>query len=150
MTALFIPNAIQISTRNTKYTFTSFMARDTTYDVIFNVWRLVRPAAAAQADAASSIGDGEGDGTSQADGNGGRTGGAGATVRKATQCTCGKEGKHYSQTAMDITIPGTPEKIYNLMFASGFIKDFMREDQKLMGKRVLAFCHRSSYRRSRK
>ncbi|CCO30108.1 GRAM domain-containing protein YSP2 AltName: Full=Yeast suicide protein 2 [Rhizoctonia solani AG-1 IB] len=33
---------------------------------------------------------------------------------------------------MDIVLPGTPEKIYNLMFASGFLKDFMAGEQKLM------------------
>ena len=43
MTALFIPNALQITTRNSKYTFASFLSRDTTYDVIHNIWRLVRP-----------------------------------------------------------------------------------------------------------
>ena len=42
-TAFVIPNAIQLSTRTAKYTFTSFLARDTTYDVLFNVWRLARP-----------------------------------------------------------------------------------------------------------
>ena len=34
---------------------------------------------------------------------------------------------------MESTLPGTPEKIYNLMFTSGFMKDFMRENQKLLG-----------------
>ncbi|KAI5885358.1 GRAM-domain-containing protein, partial [Schizophyllum commune H4-8] len=43
MTAFVIPNALQISTRQSKYTFASFLARDTTYDVIFNIWRLVKP-----------------------------------------------------------------------------------------------------------
>ena len=43
MTAFVIPNAIQITTRGAKYTFTSFLSRDTTYDVIYNVWRLARP-----------------------------------------------------------------------------------------------------------
>ena len=44
MTAFVIPNAIQITTRTSKYTFASFLARDTTYDVIHNIWRLARPA----------------------------------------------------------------------------------------------------------
>ena len=43
MTAFVIPNAIQITTRTVKYTFTSFLSRDTTFDVIYNVWRLARP-----------------------------------------------------------------------------------------------------------
>jgi hypothetical protein len=47
---------------------------------------------------------------------------------------CGREGQHYSELAIDTVMPGTPERIYNLMFASGFLKDFMRENQKLEGK----------------
>jgi len=43
MTALIIPNAIQITTRQAKYTFASFLSRDTTYDVIYIIWRLARP-----------------------------------------------------------------------------------------------------------
>jgi hypothetical protein len=58
----------------------------------------------------------------------------GVVVPKTTQCKCGKERSHYPEVALDAVFPGTPEKIYNLMFASGFIKDFMREDQKLRGK----------------
>ena len=68
------------------------------------------------------------------------TGVLGGQVRKATQCTCGKEGKHYSETAMEVVIPGTPEKIYNLIFASGFIKDFMVGNQKLLGVFILVLC----------
>lgn len=52
---------------------------------------------------------------------------------KVTKCQCGKDGSHYSEVAMEAVFPGTPEKIHNLIFASGFIKDFMREDQKLLG-----------------
>ncbi|KAI9444535.1 hypothetical protein H4582DRAFT_2052826 [Lactarius indigo] len=96
MTAFVIPNAIQITTRTTKYTFASFLARDTAYDgAIVNGPGIVLP------------------------------------VHKVTQCACGKEGKHYSELAMDVALPGTPERIYNLMFASGFLKDFMRVNQKL-------------------
>jgi hypothetical protein len=43
MTAFVIPNAIQIITRQAKYTFTSFLSRDTTFDVMHNIWRLGRP-----------------------------------------------------------------------------------------------------------
>jgi hypothetical protein len=120
------------------------MSRDTTYDVIYNVWRLARP----QGSAGSSIGgpDAEGppagqDESRAANGEAGGGGGGGAVAgtkvasaaKKVTMCACGKKGEHYSATAMEGTFPGTPEKIYNLMFASGFIKDFMRDDQKLLG-----------------
>ena len=51
-----------------------------------------------------------------------------------TECACGKEGKHFSETALSTTFPSTPEKVYNLMFNSGWLKEFMSEDQKLKGE----------------
>ena len=56
---------------------------------------------------------------------------------KVTKCECGKDGSHYSEVAMEAVFPGTPEKIHNLIFASGFIKDFMKGDQKLIGSCLL-------------
>lgn len=136
MTAFVIPNAIQITTRTAKYTFTSFLSRDTTFDVMYNVWRLARPEAdSLSAITSPSILDGE---VSPADINGMATNGvngvsAAPRANKVTSCACGKAGQHYSEVAMESVLPGTPEKIYNLMFTSGFIKDFMRNDQKLLG-----------------
>ena len=139
MTAFVIPNALQISTRQSKYTFASFLARDTTYDVIYNIWRLVKPTDAVE-------GDGQ-DTSRLVEGVVGEQTGEtvavipGVAARKATQCKCGSDAAHpphYDQVAMDIVLPGTPEKIYNLMFASAFIKEFMAVDQKLMGKQASA------------
>jgi GRAM domain len=139
MTAYVIPNAIQISTSLAKYTFASLLSRDTTYDVIYNIWRSVRPEGSIPSSPRGSL-----DGV-------GHTASVGSVVegmlpmvsdkltigsnkpREATMCACGREGKHYSETAMETILPGEPEKIYNLMFASGFIKDFMRNDEKLIG-----------------
>jgi hypothetical protein len=152
MTAFVIPNAIQLSTRQAKYTFTSFLSRDTTFDVIYNIWRLARP------EDAISIGsrgrssmDGPDNGRS-ADTLGaagaagivaGVKGGVVVPLRKATVCACGKEGHHYPETAMDTVIPGTPDRTHNLMFASGFMKDFMAGNQKLHGKDLfLSKCSR--------
>ncbi|KAI9438443.1 hypothetical protein BJY52DRAFT_548926 [Lactarius psammicola] len=137
MTAFVIPNAIQITTRTTKYTFASFLARDTAYDVIYNIWRLARPEdgfseaesmGRSALDATHTLGVGV-----TPNGPGAIANGPGVIVpvHKVTQCACGREGKHYSELAMDVVLPGTPERIYNLMFASGFLKDFMRENQKL-------------------
>lgn len=142
MTAFVIPNAIQFSTRQSKYTFASFLSRDTTFDVIYNIWRLARP------EDAISIGsrgrsstDGHDIGAAGSNGTIGGgvavlgvgvTAGIVAPTRKATMCTCGKEGKHYTETALDTVIPGTPDRIHNLMFASGFMKDFMAGNQKLL------------------
>lgn len=147
MTAFVIPNAVQISTRQTKYTFASFLSRDTTFDVIFNIWRLARPddsnmgsppASTRGSLEATRAGMDEIREELSADEVGKNLAGAKAgvavvTAKKATQCSCGKEGKHYSELAMETIIPGTPDKIYNLIFTSGFMKDFMAGDQKLLG-----------------
>ena len=51
-----------------------------------------------------------------------------------TQCSCIKDGKHYSETALDTVFNSQPEKVYNLMFNSEWFKTFMSENQKLKGK----------------
>ncbi|KAF8578615.1 hypothetical protein K439DRAFT_1361765 [Ramaria rubella] len=137
MTAYVIPNAIQVSTHSGKYTFASLLSRDTTYDVIYNIWRSVRPGESLPGSPRGSL-DGAGHTTSfgsvlegvipsvidkLASGTG--------KPHTPTTCACGKEGKHLTELAMECIVPGEPEKIYNLMFASGFIKDFMRNDEKL-------------------
>ncbi|EIW87259.1 hypothetical protein CONPUDRAFT_116443 [Coniophora puteana RWD-64-598 SS2] len=156
MTAFVIPNAIQLTTRQAKYTFASFLARDTAHDVIANIWRLARPeietAASAGAGPGASngsfVGAGPGAGASDGEfgvekGAGGAGGGGGVVEKgpapvknKVTQCACAKSGGHYTETALETVVPGTPDKIYNLMFASGFIKDFMRVDQKLLDVQI--------------
>jgi hypothetical protein len=149
MTAFVIPNAIQITTRQSKYTFASFLSRDTTYDVIYNIWRLARPeddrsrssldggSIRGSMDASRSGLDLNGYGPGGVVGvigaGGGVAGGMKDATKKTTTCKCRKEGKHYSETALETVLPGTPDRIHNLMFASGFIKDFMRLDQKLLG-----------------
>ena len=143
MTAFVIPNAILITTKTSKHTFASFLSRDNTYEVIHNSWRM---------SGADISGNGGGSmRTSFDSAESGRTGmdgtrangvegvklegekGVPAKAPKVTRCQCGKDGSHYSEVAMEAVFPGTPEKIHNLIFASGFIKDFQREDQKLIG-----------------
>jgi len=126
MTAFVIPNAIGITHQGTKYTFASFLARDTAYDVIYSVWRNGGPMRSASPGSESTPGIDSGLAAPTVE-----TGTARA--RKATQCACSKAGAHYPNTAMDIVFPGTPEQIYNLMFASGFIKDFLAKEQNLTG-----------------
>ncbi|KAG9011250.1 hypothetical protein FRB93_003051 [Tulasnella sp. JGI-2019a] len=145
MTAFVIPNAIQISTTDSKYLFASFLSRDTTFDVISNIWRLARPpglnnasfsdVGSTSALDAGSIGTANGNGhvpNGTANGNATDIGSAGKKAgHKATTCSCSKNKGHYPDTTMDTTLPGTPEKIYNLMITSGFIKEFMSDNQKL-------------------
>lgn len=139
MTAFVIPNAIQITTRQAKYTFASFLSRDTTYDVIANIWRLARPD-----DALSQTGS-SGNiispaSTSDVSGpvvtNKAKDAAPVTRANKVTYCACSKNGQHLNEIALETVLPGTPDKIYNLMFASGFMKDFMRVDQKLMDVQI--------------
>lgn len=59
-----------------------------------------------------------------------------------TQCGCGKEGKHYSETALETTLASTPEKIFNLIFASEWVKGFLTGEQRLKGELEISL-HRS-------
>lgn len=142
MTAFVIPNAIQITTRQSRYSFASFLSRDTTYDVIYNIWRLARPDDIRSIRSGQSFGNGSHNGLV---GPGVIENGVGSSAliepgvvkkvqRKATHCACGREGRHYTEIAMEATFPGSPEMIHNLMFASGFIKEFLTVDQKLLGE----------------
>ncbi|KAI0931166.1 hypothetical protein AcW2_000108 [Taiwanofungus camphoratus] len=144
MTAFVIPNAILVTTVRAKYTFTSFLSRDNTFDVIYNVWRLARPEGSSMGSRMQSPrgsldmpNDVVSDGVSMTNGASSgstvdKTSGKGQGQKnKVTRCACGKAGEHFSEKAMESIVPGTPEKIYNLMFTSGFIKDFMRDDEKL-------------------
>ena len=143
MTAFVIPNAIQMTTRTTKYTFASFLARDTAYDVIFNIWRLARPEDGLSEDEVSGRPALDAPHVlrtaSPTESGAISIGSVAPLTHKVTICACGRDGKHYSEVAMDTVIPGTPDRIYNLMFASGFLKDFMRENQKLEGKYCVFF-----------
>ncbi|KIJ11351.1 hypothetical protein PAXINDRAFT_101706 [Paxillus involutus ATCC 200175] len=56
----------------------------------------------------------------------------GAGLNTVTHCSCSKNGSHLSEIALETVLPGTPDKIYNLMFTSGFIKDFMKVHQKFI------------------
>lgn len=144
MTALVIPNAISISTpkkdvgphcfvartkANKQYTFASFISRDTTFDVMMNIWRLCNPNAVMSSTSADRT---RSRAPSDAGADAALVAGAGKGHAK-TECACGKEGKHFTETALSTTFPSTPEKVYNLMFNSGWLKEFMSEDQKLKG-----------------
>ncbi|KAJ7047983.1 GRAM-domain-containing protein [Mycena amicta] len=139
MTAFVIPNAIRVGTGRVDYTFASFLSRDTTFDVIHNIWRLVRPSDAASIGSGSLEASAEGhlaiaEGTII--GAVGAAAPGGGPQRKATMCACGRDGSHFSEVPMNTVFPGTPDRIYNLMFASGFMKDFMSVNQKLLDIQV--------------
>jgi VAD1 Analog of StAR-related lipid transfer domain len=143
MTAFVIPNAIQVTTRTAKYTFASFITRDTSYDVIHNIWRLSLPhnsdphqLSQFAVEERSSIRSGATGQSPPLDPDNALVNGGLGTVPKPhriTQCACSKRGEHYSETMMDCSMPGTPGQIHSLMWTSGFIKDFMSVNQKLAG-----------------
>lgn len=62
---------------------------------------------------------------------------------RATTCPCDKEKKHFQTVVMDTTFPAVPEKMYNLMFTSGFMKEFWTGNQKLLGECARLLCAHS-------
>lgn len=203
MTAFVIPNAIQISTLQSKHNFTSFLSRDATYDLTVNIWKLSHPgvpiAAADQADLSDEYSEIDDDADSSAaaggagvDGKGGdgdqqgkeggdskpskrarlkrklkgtKTGvrdenlaavaaaaarsgtplipqsrspapGGKRVAHRKTTCPCEEKKEHFSSVVLDTTYPAVPEKIYNLLFTSTFMKEFWTDDQKLMDLQI--------------
>lgn len=181
-----------------QHTFASFLSRDTTYDLIGSIWRMVHPVVPASAALPDSAPHGDSDdeesrerpdvdggsmeshddeavtaaakprkkrlrglrrrgdtGASSEGGKGlavvgsGTAGGAsgastsprGGTPKSGTERkphavtvdTCPTL-KNLKEVCMDSVFPSAPEKIYNLMFTSGFMKDFWSENQKLLGE----------------
>ena len=132
MTDFVIPNAICVTENSNKYTFASFLARDTVYDVIYSIWKRLRPeSGTAERDAAEEAPSGP---LTRRWSGFGQVGGCEGPKRKVTECACSKAAAHYPNVALETVVSGTPEQIYNLMFQSGFIKDFMAQDQKFFGR----------------
>ncbi|KAG7100158.1 hypothetical protein E1B28_001938 [Marasmius oreades] len=118
MTAYVIPDLLQITTSTSQFerTFVSLLARDSMYDVIYDAWiRVTRPA------------------------NGADEGVRDGPTSKETTCVCLQDGHHYLGLAMDVVLPGTPERIHNLMFVSGFTKEFMSRVQKFTDIQISAW-----------
>ncbi|KAK4048573.1 hypothetical protein OIO90_005743 [Microbotryomycetes sp. JL221] len=178
MTAYVIPNAIQVTTLHARHVFASFLSRDTTYDLVGSIWRMVHPVVPPSAalpdtnardasddnDSASgdSIDEGSpvapkrtkrrlrglrrrGDTTNEsisgegskgfsrgANGSPHATGGGRDEFKfhAVTTDTCPLL-VNLKEVCMDTMFPSSPEKIYNLMFTSGFMKQFWTDNQKL-------------------
>ena len=144
MTALFIPNALQVVTRTSNYTFASFLSRDTAFDVIHNIWRLARPDAESVQPGSAS---GRASFVEPELPPGIPSPAAGMlspspALGKVSQCKCTGKTSHFLNTALVATFPGTPEKIYNLMFTNGdFTKFFLQVDQKLKSQSLVLSIH---------
>ncbi|PWZ00326.1 hypothetical protein BCV70DRAFT_108621 [Testicularia cyperi] len=61
-------------------------------------------------------------------------------AHRKTSCPCEDNKEHLSTVALDTTYPTVPEKIYNLLFTSGFMKDFWTQDQKLTDLQMSDWC----------
>lgn len=163
----------------------SFLSRDTTYDLIVNIWRMIHPAVPASAlPDNGNIQDTEDDadigsmesldeveasakrirkrarGRRRGEASEGRTGEKnGLLTRPATGSPRGSRTdlkmhpptvdacpalRNLKETCMDVVFPSAPEKIYNLMFTSGFMKEFWVGNQKLMGAPFALFASLTS------
>ncbi|CDS00964.1 hypothetical protein [Sporisorium scitamineum] len=57
-------------------------------------------------------------------------------AHRKTTCPCEEKKEHFSSVVLDTTYPAVPEKIYNLLFTSTFMKEFWTDDQKLMDLQI--------------
>lgn len=97
------------------------MSRDATYDLIMDLWRAQAPEASREFIAAEEREKMESE-QQQA------TAPEGHAPRGATQCGSDP----FEETCLDIRLPTTPEKVYNLLcYDDDFILDFWKKSQKL-------------------
>lgn len=96
----------------------------------------------ARADTTESNGGAQ-NGVAPAGGSRGGTPRSDAKVHPTTVDTCPTL-KNLKEVCMDSIFPSAPEKIYNLMFTSGFMKDFWSENQKLLGSASSSIGRRHS------
>ncbi|KAI9288884.1 hypothetical protein BC943DRAFT_315496 [Umbelopsis sp. AD052] len=199
MTAMIIPNGIQICTLHAKHSFASFLSRDMAYDQMMDVWRVAHPtnpavqkiaitteSGTAQHETSSDEETDDSDATlSEGDDDddiehtrteaslvdalgiahpmtspektekkiepteeelarrraisdvGPRPNGLAANVSvkspvtlPKTECQCQHSGSHYPNVALDAVFPGSIEALYNLLFNSSFISNFLVEGEK--------------------
>ncbi|GES77860.1 hypothetical protein RCL_jg29375.t1 [Rhizophagus clarus] len=95
MTAFLIPNAIQITTKDAKYTFTSFLSRDTVYELLTKIR----------------------DCSDYSDSNNERDSNCPDDYDTDAPGTCAEE-----------DFKRTIEKIYNLLYTSGFAAEYLKEN----------------------
>lgn len=157
VTAFVIPNAIQISTLHARHFFTSFLSRDTAFELLNVIWKQNHPGfnqnlpfndseytpnkstEASDASSESSETSEEVSETSEPtlhpisphtqSRHLVRTN-TNKRRRTSTQCLCLRNGQHYENVSLDAIFTGTVEKLYNLIMTSGFVKRFIIEEEK--------------------
>ncbi|KAK3829385.1 MAG: GRAM domain-containing protein, partial [Benniella sp.] len=144
LTAFVIPNAISISTAtNTKgHFFASFLSRDAAYDLLMAAWRKSFPCAAnASALSNNASGRSRAESESPSDNRANdhrhtngeaksstKANGGGNSNRAPTVCKCSKDGRHYANTYLQETYPGSVESLWKLLFESEFNKGFLTNE----------------------
>ncbi|KAI8331870.1 GRAM domain-containing protein, partial [Chlamydoabsidia padenii] len=146
-TAIFIPNAINITTSdNSKYLFASFLSRDQAFNLMMDVWKYNRSLTEATSlntgssfsSSSGMVSDDEETVSEEEDDQPGEkeeaslpaaTIKSSKLVKEKTECACGDD--HYSTTVMDQVYDGTLEAMYSLLYTSGFMKKFLTEDEEL-------------------
>ncbi|KAA1105846.1 hypothetical protein PGT21_021923 [Puccinia graminis f. sp. tritici] len=149
MTALIIPNAIQVITTQSRHTFASFLSRDATFDLMNSIWNIARPPGSIPThgltlDVTMPALDDLSDGTKVAGGYSEDSSASALSHSSATpappsikkidhpptQCDCSPD-EHYKELIWDATYPTSPEKLYNILFQSDFLKDFWVNEEHL-------------------
>ncbi|KAI8371345.1 GRAM domain-containing protein [Radiomyces spectabilis] len=140
-TAIIIPNAIQISTLQSKHFFASFLSRDQAFDQIVELWRAARQSSRPLINAIDNDTLDIDEDSSPSD-NGDKPHPLSRTrtdnakddfmPRKhiKTECQCLTGNQHFPHTVMDQTYQGSLETIYNLLYNSGFMKKFLTDVEK--------------------
>ncbi|CAJ0831241.1 1893_t:CDS:10 [Entrophospora sp. SA101] len=155
MTAFVIPNAILISTLHAKNFFTSFLARDTAYELLYTMWKQSHPSLARSISINNNATSNNNNSTTHGtNNNSSRTSNSsrknnhnhqqppplisrGLSISKSavkkrrspTQCACMKN-NHFANLSFDGKLPGTVEKIYNLLFTSDFVERYLTYEEK--------------------
>ncbi|KAI8445098.1 GRAM domain-containing protein, partial [Phakopsora pachyrhizi] len=138
MTALIIPNAIQVVTLHSRHTFASFLSRDSAYDLITSIWRISHPAVPPRSLSSSSSTTCSNASPPENSNNNVQHSSLVNPKKQAvvenhlvTSCKCSGSDEHFKDIVLDATYPIYPEKLYNILFQSDFLKNFWVESQNL-------------------
>ncbi|KAF1803564.1 GRAM domain-containing protein [Mucor lusitanicus] len=134
-TAIFIPNAILISTCSSKHFLASFLSRDQAYDQMVEIWKASRANSSTIQvhaggfkgdDATEFSGSDESDYTSTENASENKN----VQIKEQTECECSKTDQHFPTVVMDKQYDTTIETMYNLLFNSTFMNKFLCEVEK--------------------
>ncbi|KAK3836015.1 MAG: GRAM domain-containing protein, partial [Linnemannia elongata] len=141
LTAFVIPNAISIvTTTNTKgHFFASFLSRDAAHDLLMAAWRKSFPCAANASSipapalviptlTSTSISPSFSYQQQDQQQHQAQPASNRGVAHSPTTCKCSKDNRHYANTYMSDTFPGSLESIWKLLFDSHFSKGFLTSD----------------------